>query len=432
MTKKKQTTDQGIRFCPYKESPQLSILDPTTKKTMAAQYRFKAKCVFLTYPQCPLAKEDALRALRAKLGEEDGTHYLIGQEKHQDGNTHLHVYVEREKTIDTLNPRYFDIEVYHPNIEAPRDRTAVKKYVTKEDKEPLVWPSEWNWEEKRKGKWAQAAPLLLAGQSAKALLQSMPDFVLGNLKKVQEAVAFVANIKRQEEIPPLEAFLTWVPPGDITSTWCDATRTVWNVLRDNLMNKAFGRKQLYLHGPTGIGKSTFLQHLAACLATYFIPTTEDFYDLWDDELYTLSVMEEFKSQKTIQWLNQWLDGGVLNVKKKGSQALKKNPVPTVVLSNFDINGSDVYPNMQEKVSLMTLRRRFHSVEVDKKTMRQLTSILRLFLTSCGKALPVLPEEPEPELALAPPNPQEPQQRLLGSILRNGETVNPLWRGEALH
>lgn len=388
---------------------------------MSAEYRFKAKCVFLTYPQCPLTKEEVLAALQAKLGEKEGTHYLIGQERHEDGNYHLHVYVERETDICTRNARYFDIGEYHPNIVAPRDRQATKKYITKEDKEPLVWPAEWNWEEKRKGKWSEATPLLLAGQDAETLLKAMPEFVLGNLKKVQEAVAFVANIKRQEEIPPLEVFLTWEPPGDITSTWCNETRTVWNALRDNLTNKGFGRRQLYLHGPTGIGKSTFLQHLAASLRVFYIPV-EDFYDLWNDHLYDLSVMEEFKSQKTIQWFNQWLDGATMNVRKKGSQALKKNPVPTIVLSNFDIHGSEVYPNMQESTSLETLRRRFQSVLVNRESMHQLTATLRAFLSFAGKPLPHLP----------PPQEQpawQPGLTLTNGFRHQSATANPLWRGE---
>lgn len=393
-------------------------------------FRFQARSAFLTFPQCPMDKKVALEMLQRKLGTEEGTHYIVAQEKHEDGHLHLHIYVERKKMIETTNERFFDLaddKVYHPNIQVPKQREDVKKYV-KKDGDYIKWPEDWEEDAPaaKRGKWAEATPALLEGQDTEALLKRMPEFVLGNLKKVQEAVAFLANIKAQEDQLPLQEFLTWEPPGDIISNWSNAAQTVWRFLKDNLTNKGFGRRQLYLHGGTGIGKSTFLQHLIKCVRTYHIPV-EDFYDHWNDNLYDLSVMEEFKSQKTIQWLNQWLDGAIMNVRKKGvAGVMKKNPIPTIILSNFDIHGSEVYPNMQESTSLQTLRRRLYLVYVDKETMHQLTAALRSCLEAFGKPLPPLP----------PPAPEQPQWQP-GLTLTNGfrgttQTVNPLWRGEAEH
>lgn len=392
-------------------------------------FRFKAKSVFLTYPQCPIPKEHALTLLRTKLGEAEGTHYLIAQETHQDGHFHLHVFIERHTVIDTLNERHFDLEwednvIFHPNITAPRNKPDVIKYITKSDTAPLKWPETWDYEvaPKRKGKWAEATPLLLQGQDAKTLLKSMPDFVLGNLQKVQQAVTFVANIRQQESLPPLDRFLTWELPADLANEPNIAFQTVWNELKDNLANKGFGRKQLYLHGPTGIGKSTFVLHLLMCVRTYMIPN-EDFYCHWDNDLYDLSVMEEFKGQKTIQWLNQWLDGAHFYVKKKGIPGLlKTNPIPTILISNFDINGSDVYPNMQESTSIATLRRRLRVLPVDHLCMHLLTKALRAFLSSIGVSLPRLTgDAPQPNPIANIPAP------IVAPVPR--PTVNPLWLGD---
>lgn len=388
---------------------------------MAQNFRFNARSVFLTYPQCPIPKEHVLTLLRTKLGEDAGTHYLIGQETHQDGHFHIHVFVEREKLINSRNPRYFDLEwednaVFHPNITAPRDRQDVMRYVTKSDTAPLKWPADWEWEApaKKKSKWAEATPLLLEGQDAKTLLKSMPEFVLGNLKKVQEAVAFVANIQQQASLPPLETFLTWELPAELASEPNIAFQTVWSELKDNLANKGFGRRQLYLHGPTGIGKSTFVNHLLMCVRTYIIPN-EQFYCHWDNNLYDLSLIEEFKGQKPIQWLNQWLDGANFYVQKKGIPGLlKTNPIPTLVISNFDINTSEVYPNMQESVSIGTLRRRFRVLPVDQTCMHLLTKALRAFLSSIGASLPRLQDAALQPTLIAP----QPQAR-----------VNPLWLGD---
>lgn len=396
-------------FCLFKHSPKLSnpSLSNNNSSTMAnANFRFQARAVFLTYPKCPISTADALTLLRTKLGEADGTHYLIAQEDHADGSKHLHIFVERNEIINTRNARYFDIEdatgTYHPNVTAPRDRDNVKTYVSKHGNY-IIWPADWNWQSPptKRSKWQEATPLLMEGQTAAQLLQTMPDFVLANLKKVQEASAFLANLELLKQVPPLAEFLTWDLPLECELSRNPQALIVWNELRDNLANMDFGRRQLYLYGPTGIGKSVFLHHLMLAVRTYMIPT-EDFYDMWEDSRYDLSVMEEFKGQKPIQWFNQWLDGATLNVRQKGKQALKKKAVPTLILSNFDVNGPDVYPNMQESVSIVTLRRRLRSLPVTQDIMHALTSGLRLFLSAKEKTLPkITPLEPQ---AIQAPNP----------------------------
>lgn len=393
------------------------------KTSLIQAFRYQARAVFLTYPQCDLTKEHALTLLRTLLGEAEGTHYLIGRERHQDGHYHLHVFVERTRMIETTRPSYFDLEtvdpatggikVFHPNITSPRDRAAVKSYITKEDTEPLHWPQDWSWSApaEKKSKWSEATPLLLEGKSPVDLLKLMPEFVLANLQRVEQAAKFVANVTAQANVPPLEEFLGWDLPPEFASTQVEPFHSIWNELKGNLANMEFGRRQLFLHGATGIGKSTFLQHLMLVVRTYLIPT-EDFYDMWDNGLYDLSVLEEFKGQKPIQWLNQWLDGAQLNLRKKGSQALKTRAVPTLILSNFSPLGSDIYPNMQENVSIQTFRRRLKVFEVDLQTMRGLTQALRIFLVSTGRSCPALPS---PVTAPVPaPLPT---------------TVNPLWHGD---
>lgn len=46
--------------------------------------------------------------------------YIIGTEKHVDGNAHLHAYIELNEKMNSTNPRIFDLVVegqtYHPNI----------------------------------------------------------------------------------------------------------------------------------------------------------------------------------------------------------------------------------------------------------------------------------------------------------------------------
>lgn len=102
-------------------------------------YRLQTKGVFLTYPQCPAPRETIQEMLEAKgLTIVKG---IVGQEKHADGNLHLHVYAKFDKTINYTSPQCFDItyegKQYHGKYEPAKSAIASIKYVTKHDTEPL-------------------------------------------------------------------------------------------------------------------------------------------------------------------------------------------------------------------------------------------------------------------------------------------------------
>jgi len=92
------------------------------------KFRADAKAFFLTYPQCKLTKE----YLRDFLLEGGAHYYAIGQEKHEDGEDHLHAYVEYLKRRNIINENAFDVGGYHPNIQVARNRKAVYQYVIKD------------------------------------------------------------------------------------------------------------------------------------------------------------------------------------------------------------------------------------------------------------------------------------------------------------
>lgn len=77
------------------------------------KFRANRKKFFLTYPQCPLMKEDILSFLRTKSPL---TKYLIAQEKHQDGGFHIHVFAEFTRKLNITSQSAFDYKGYHCNI----------------------------------------------------------------------------------------------------------------------------------------------------------------------------------------------------------------------------------------------------------------------------------------------------------------------------
>ena len=104
---------------------------------MPSQFQYCAKSIFLTYSQCPLDPEMVMQELQTRIGS-DATNQLkkacIGRERHQDGNFHLHVCAWYIHKLRFTDPRYFDIEGYHPNVRGDRiksDKRALQ-YVSKE------------------------------------------------------------------------------------------------------------------------------------------------------------------------------------------------------------------------------------------------------------------------------------------------------------
>jgi len=56
-----------------------------------------------------------------------------------------------------------------------------------------------------------------------------------------------------------------------------------------------------------------LQEYCTSLA---IPTDEDWFDLYTDPEPQLCFIDEFKGQKKIQWLNEFLQGGPMHIKRR--------------------------------------------------------------------------------------------------------------------
>ena len=101
----------------------------------AAEFAFDGTHVFLTYPRCPLEREQ----LRDRIVERTNpTKYLIGRERHDDGGYHLHAYLHFGRRRRFVGADAFDVEGYHPNVQKPRSAGNVIAYCCKEDTEPLA------------------------------------------------------------------------------------------------------------------------------------------------------------------------------------------------------------------------------------------------------------------------------------------------------
>src|SRR5690349_7922334 len=88
-------------------------------------FRINSRQLFLTWPQCNISKENALKLLQEKLAIDQ---YVIAEELHEDKTPHLHAYIKCIKPVDIKNPHKLDLGDFHGNYQSCRSSAAVKAY----------------------------------------------------------------------------------------------------------------------------------------------------------------------------------------------------------------------------------------------------------------------------------------------------------------
>jgi len=93
-------------------------------------FRINAKNFFITFPQCNLPKDLALKHFTDKHGP-NLLYALICKEKHADGEDHLHLLLKFANKVNVQSCNYFDIAPFHGHIEAVNDEQKVYEYIIK-------------------------------------------------------------------------------------------------------------------------------------------------------------------------------------------------------------------------------------------------------------------------------------------------------------
>lgn len=95
---------------------------------------------FITYPQCSLSKEDVLKLLMERVHSfvpmNDIKEYVISCEKHQDGNPHIHVFLNlctRISFKSHLFDLYRNYEFFHGNYQPCKFKKDAIQYIVKDN-----------------------------------------------------------------------------------------------------------------------------------------------------------------------------------------------------------------------------------------------------------------------------------------------------------
>ena len=96
-----------------------------------------------------------------------------------------------------------------------------------------------------------------------------------------------------------------------------------------------------------------------------VPMDVRHLDDYEDSQYDLIVMDEFKGQKSITWMNGFSQGNQFPVHRRYTSTLKVKNLPIIVLSNYSIEGAYEKVNMFNPERLNSLKNRFTVVHINK-------------------------------------------------------------------
>jgi hypothetical protein len=121
------------------------MIENTTKDKLK-RFRIRSKKFFLTYPQIPNVanmKNQFLNSLESTFSYSK-MKYVISEEKHKDGNSHIHVYLEfgskqQISSREKLHVNVIGVEgeeyVCQGKYESVKSTSRVLEYITKHGEE---------------------------------------------------------------------------------------------------------------------------------------------------------------------------------------------------------------------------------------------------------------------------------------------------------
>lgn len=328
----------------YSLIQRLWLQDKWEKRLTRAEskFRIRSKQLFLTFAECPIDKTCALWQLmtRWEYFNLNVQKYIIAQEKHQNGNFHLHCYFQFEVEISVTDNCFADMWLagnwYHGNYQSARCPKNVAKYCTK-DGDFL-------------SNFDVATYLNCAKQKRKQiatdlLVKGLPEVMKSNPELIFEYSRLKANIESyqmdiQGETPEVPALL----PNN------------WGCLLP--FNKANKRRHYWIYSTTpNKGKTTWAHSLVEKYQATFVGGDRGFFDV--DKSKKILIFDEFTTARiTYTQMNQMCDGTYkFAYFRQGNVLLKDKQPLLIVLANKPI--AEVYRNHVD-----TVYARFIEVNLD--------------------------------------------------------------------
>jgi hypothetical protein len=264
----------------------------------------------------------------------------VAFEKHEDGSPHVHIIAEMDKKLHSRDVNAMD-DFYsqHPNWRSVKNWTKGIKYLSKGPYFFFSFDHE-EFLKKNGSRPKKVSDMLNAGKTIKDVNaeEDLQSYVMVNLEKLRKYHDQLSDWQTES--------LAISPERDLTKFL-----TTLKIENDDLLDwiklnvfdtptRPMRQHQLWLHGPTGIGKTTFAMRLEELgYKVYWYPINDGKWMDNFDDTFDLIVIDEFNGQLTIQWLNALVAGGPVNCPRRGRKPfLKRKNIPVIVTSNYDITG----------------------------------------------------------------------------------------------
>jgi len=288
-------------------------------------FRLHGKCLFLTYPQCAMSKEEGLEKLMVICGGDEKVEgMVVAEEEHESGDKHLHAWVNLKNTVNWKDEHKLDLGNFHGNYQVAKHPIESLEYVKKHGNTISFG----NIPDKKcpRGKSWIVANEIKTGVDWKTLMTEYSDYLLLHMKDVKNFIA---------EWNSISLVLTGFREVLFQVNMSSEEKAIGCWLNGNIgKERPLGKKQLWLYGKTGLGKShLFHVELVKQIKIYFVTTMEKYFDGLD-ETYDLIVFDEYHAQQTVTFMNQILDGQQMMIPQKGHMYAKKKNTPVVIISNY--------------------------------------------------------------------------------------------------
>ncbi len=327
--------------------------------------RFDVCKFFLTFPQCDVSPGSALDRILGKNFGSEVKECVVASEKHKDGTPHLHCYlVFKSRLRAVVRPDFFDfVGGKHGNYQKMKKPIACLRYVVKGG----VYVSSPGFDPKLKILASSKKKSVTSNDIASSILARVvtlpevimmnPGFFMLNARKIKSFMQDADDLRSAKRV-----LLSIV---NVASEELDpCSLQVYDFLVSIKSTFTRASKHLRIQGPTALGKSTLLFELKRFFRIYYVVYDTDWMCEWDDSKYDLIVLDEFKSQKKLTWLNAFTDGLGFPCKRKGMSAISHSvKTPVVILSNY--SWDDSYHNAFAcgSESLAAAKRRFVTLEL---------------------------------------------------------------------
>lgn len=288
-----------------------------------------------------------------------------GHQEGQDPGKHIHMCFRLDKKHNITNATFFDsLGGKHGNIQTCRDYKACQIYCCKKG-------NEGNWithnvdidaviESTKSKKGVKHETVARFVMEKPRTLQDVntdfPGYMIQNRRKVSDYIKLVKSFGK--EITP------YLGIGNCIGR-SPAIVQVVSWLNNNLppIVRPFKQSQLWLWGPSDMGKTTLRMEISKHFKAYNV-CDEDKWWSGFDQSHEIAFFEEFNGSKTLSQMKTFLDGSEIPLAQKGEDPITKDKnIPVIILSNMPPEEVYSKANNEHPLSFQALLSRLKVIHV---------------------------------------------------------------------